>query len=111
MTYTVVLVDLYLKSNLNFCLLLSYLGNTFYPITERLVKIIELLIVLNLNSHPLEKIQDPSFSHLRILMECSPTAEAYLIVVHVVRMVPRIISATNNTTHLESATKSHLRIA
>lgn len=94
-THTVVLADLYLKTSLNFCHLPAYLGNIFYPITERQVKIMELLIAIYLNSYPLERISDHSFSHLKILTEHSPTAEAYLIVVHVVRMVSRIISATN----------------
>lgn len=90
---TVVLADLYLKTSLNFCHLPAYLGNIFYPITERQVKIMELLIAIYLNSYPLERISDHSFSHLKILTEHSPTAEAYLIVVHVVRMVSRIISS------------------
>ena len=55
-THTVVLVDLYLKTSLNFCHLPAYLGNIFYPITERQVKIMELLIAIYLNNHPLEKI-------------------------------------------------------
>jgi len=108
-THTVVLVDLHRKTSLNFCHLPAYLGNIFYPITEKQVKIMELRIAIYLNNHPLERSEDHFFSHLRILTKHSPTAEAYLIVVHVVRMVPRIISATNNTTCLEPATKSHLR--
>lgn len=108
-THTVVLVDLHRKTSLNFCHLPAYLGNIFYPITEKQVKIMELRIAIYLNNQPLERTEGHFFSHLRILTKHSPTAEAYLIAVHMVRMVPRIISATNNTTCLEPATESHLR--
>ena len=108
-THTVVLVDLHRKTSLNFCHLPAYLGSIFYPITEKQVKIMDLRIAIYLKNHPLERTEDHFFSHLRILTKNPSTAGAYLVVVHMVRMVPRIISATNNTTSLEPATESHLR--
>lgn len=95
---TLLSLSIYIGKTSWICHTPSYLGNIL-PLSQKnkLRKLWELRIAIYLNNQPLERTEGP-FPVTWGSQQTLPAAEAYLIAVHMVRMVPRIISATNNTT-------------